>query len=272
MIRFISFTSGSCGNCSLLLRVPDNPLALPYGILIDAGMSLRRLRRELDALGLGTDCLRGVLVTHDHLDHIRHLGSLCKRLSLPVFTTPVLQDALLHHSFTSDYLGPCRHDLAADCWNEVAEGFEVQYFVVPHDATQTVGYAIRAEGHRFVLMTDLGHVTPEAMAFAKAADTVVVESNFDVDMLLGGDYPHELKMRICQGYGHLSNDACAEAIRTFWHPSLKNLFLCHLSGNNNTPQRAYDNAAETLRGMGVDPADVHLRVLPRGISTPLLTL
>ena len=110
------------------------------------------------------------------------------------------------------------------------------------------------------------------MAFAKAADTVVVESNFDVDMLLGGDYPHELKMRICQGYGHLSNDACAEAIRTFWHPSLKNLFLCHLSGNNNTPQRAYDNAAETLRGMGVDPADVHLRVLPRGISTPLLTV
>ena len=254
MIRFISFTSGSCGNCSLLLRVPDNPLALPYGILIDAGMSLRRLRRELDALGLGTDCLRGVLVTHDHLDHIRHLGSLCKRLSLPVFTTPVLQDALLHHSFTADYLGLCRHDLAADCWNEVAEGFAVQYFVVPHDATQTVGYAIRAEGHRFVL------------------NTVVVESNFDVDMLLGGDYPHELKMRICQGYGHLSNDACAEAIRTFWHPSLKNLFLCHLSGNNNTPQRAYDNAAETLRGMGVEPADVHLRVLPRGISTPLLTL
>ena len=126
MIRFISFTSGSCGNCSLLLRVPDNPLALPYGILIDAGMSLRRLRRELDALGLGTDCLRGVLVTHDHLDHIRHLGSLCKRLSLPVFTTPVLQDALLHHSFTADYLGLCRHDLAADCWNEVAEGFAVQ--------------------------------------------------------------------------------------------------------------------------------------------------
>ena len=245
MIRFISFTSGSCGNCSLLLRVPDNPLALPYGILIDAGMSLRRLRRELDALGLGTDCLRGVLVTHDHLDHIRHLGSLCSG---------------------------CRRDLLTDAWNRVAEGIEVQYFEVPHDATQTVGYAIRCDGHLFVLMTDLGHVTDEAMYWASQADTVVVESNFDVDMLLGGDYPHELKMRICQGYGHLSNDACAEAIRTFWHPSLKNLFLCHLSGNNNTPQRAYDNAAETLRGMGVEPADVHLRVLPRGISTPLLTL
>jgi phosphoribosyl 1,2-cyclic phosphodiesterase len=272
MIRFISFTSGSCGNCSLLLRVPEDPLAPPSGILIDAGMSFRRLKRGLQEVGLTPDCLRAVLVTHDHLDHIRHLGSFCKRLALPVFTTSVLQDALQRHSFTAGQIVPCRRDLAPDAWNEVAEGFEVQYFEVPHDATQTVGYAIRADGHRFVLMTDLGHLTPEALSFAKEADTVVVESNFDVDMLLGGDYPHELKMRICQGYGHLSNDACADAIRAFWHPGLKNLFLCHLSGNNNTPKRAFDNAAETLRGLGVDPAEVHLRVLPRGEQTPLLTL
>ena len=272
MIRFISFTSGSCGNCSLLLRVPEDPLALPTGVLIDAGISLRRLRKELQLVGLDTACLRAVLVTHDHMDHIRHLGSFCKRLSLPVYTTSVLHRALERHPFTAEYIPSCRKDMGAGVWNTVAEGFDVQYFVVPHDATQTVGFAIRSDGHNFVLMTDLGSVTPEGMAFAREADTVVVESNFDVDMLLGGDYPYELKMRICRGYGHLSNDACAEAIRSFWHPGLKNLFLCHLSANNNTPRLAYDNAAQTLRELGVDPADVHLRVLPRDVSTPLLTL
>ena len=154
----------------------------------------------------------------------------------------------------------------------MAEGIEVQYFEVPHDATQTVGYAIRCEGRLFVLMTDLGHVTEEAMEWARKADTVVVESNFDVDMLLGGSYPHYLKMRICQGAGHLSNDACGDAIRQFMHPGLKNLFLCHLSGNNNTPRLAYDNARAVLEEMGVDPGTVHLRVLERGIPSPLLLL
>ena len=159
-----------------------------------------------------------------------------------------------------------------DAWNRVADGIEVQYFEVPHDATQTVGYAIRCEGHLFVLMTDLGHVTDEAMYWASQADTVVVESNFDVDMLLGGSYPHYLKMRICQGSGHLSNDACGDAIRRFMHPGLRNLFLCHLSGNNNTPRLAYDHAREVLDDLGIEPGSIHLRVLERGVPSPLLTL
>ena len=121
-------------------------------------------------------------------------------------------------------------------------------------------------------MTDLGHVTDEALAWARQADTVVVESNFDVDMLLGGSYPHYLKMRICQGAGHLSNDACGDAIRAFMHPGLRNLFLCHLSGNNNTPRLAYDNARAVLEELGVEPGTVHLRVLERGIPSPLLLL
>ena len=101
---------------------------------------------------------------------------------------------------------------------------------------------------------------------------MVVESNFDVDMLLGGSYPHYLKMRICQGAGHLSNDACGDAIRAFMHPGLRNLFLCHLSGNNNTPRLAYDNARAVLEELGVAPGTVHLRVLERGIPSPLLLL
>ena len=269
-MQFLSFSSGSCGNCYLLLR--DEAGAAPSGILIDAGVSIRRMKKILESVSLDFDCFQSVLVTHDHGDHIRNLGSICKRLSKPVYTTPVLQDALADHPFTRLEIGGCRRDLVMDVWNTVAEGIEVQYFEVPHDATQTVGYAIRCDGRIFVLMTDLGHITGEALYWAQQADTVVVESNFDMDMLLGGNYPHYLKMRICQGAGHLSNDACGEAIRAFMHPGLKNLFLCHLSGNNNTPRLAYDHARAVLDELGVVPGTIHLRVLERGIPSPLLTL
>ena len=270
MIRFLSFSSGSCGNSYLFLH--EVPLCAPSGVLIDAGVSIRRMKKILEGENLTFDCFQSILITHDHGDHIRNLGSVCKRLSRPVYTTPLLHEALSRHPFTSNEIGPCRRDLRDGCWNTVAEGIEARYFEVPHDATQTVGYVLRCEGRLFVLMTDLGHVTEEAMDWAEKAETVVVESNFDVDMLLGGSYPHELKMRICQGAGHLSNDACGDAIRRFMHPGLKNLFLCHLSGNNNTPRLAYDHARGVLDELGVAPGSVHLRVLERGIPSPLLTL
>ncbi len=264
-MQFVSFSSGSCGNCYLLLG-PHS------GILIDAGVSIRRVKKELEALHLGYDRLSAILVTHDHGDHIRSLGSFCKRLTLPVWTTPTLHDALLRHPFTREWIGPCRQDLSAHVWNPVTEDFDVQYFVVPHDATQCVGYAIRCGEELFVLMTDMGHTTPEALHWASIASTVVVESNYDEDMLLGGDYPQELKNRISHGIGHLSNRACAQAIGQFLHPGLRNIFLCHLSGNNNTPDLAYASARAALEEAGAAPGTIALRVLHRGVASPLLNL
>lgn len=264
-LRFISFSSGSCGNCSLLLG-PHS------GIMIDAGVGIRRIKKELEALHLSYADISAILVTHDHGDHIRSLGSFCKRVQAPVWTTETIHNALLWHPFTRDFIGPCRQDLQAGVWNPVTEDFDVQYFVVPHDATQCVGYAIRCGEELFVLMTDMGHTTPEALDWASHATTVVVESNYDVDMLLGGDYPQYLKDRITHGIGHLSNDACAEAIGQFLHPGLRNIFLCHLSGNNNTPELAYDSARAALAAAGVEPGTISLRVLKRGIASPLLVL
>ena len=265
MMRFISFSSGSCGNCSLLLGPRS-------GILIDAGVSFRRVKKELEAVGLSLEQISAVLVTHDHGDHIRSLGSFCKRLSMPVWTTPVLHGALSRHPFTSAWIGACRQNLERGVWNPVTPDFDVQYFEVPHDATQTVGYAIRCADDLFVLMTDLGHVPPEAMKWGSQATTLVIESNYDVDMLLGGSYPQELKNRIVRGAGHLSNDDCARAVQGLLHPGLRQIFLCHLSGNNNTPQLAYDCTAAALKSAGVEPGSIALRVLKRGEASPLLSL
>lgn len=271
MLRFMSFSSGSNGNCYFLHDGTN-------GIIIDAGVSLRRLKKYLIQRGFSLDSFQAILVTHDHLDHIRHLGSWCKHLNKPVYATSVLHEALMWHTFTRDWIAPCRRvleegstvlNLGPDVAMEDCPA--VTHFVVPHDATQTVGYLIEWHGTRFFLMTDAGRVTTEAIEYASSADAVVFESNYDMGMLIGGPYPHDLKMRICKGNGHLSNDECAEAVRRFWHPGLKNLFLCHLSENNNTPALAFEATAEALRsidaGDGLTAKDVtNLQTLPR--TTP----
>lgn len=270
MLRFLSFSSGSCGNCSFLTDGSR-------GILIDAGVSLRRVKRALNDNGFGFDDLRAVLLTHEHMDHIRHLGSFCKRLRLPVYATGVIHEAILGNTFTRDWVGGYRMDLPADGPCEILPGVVVRHFIVPHDASQTVGFSIDWDGHRFVFMTDMGRMTNEALEYARTANTVVIESNYDMRMLIGGKYPEDLKMRICQGSGHLSNDECAEAVAEFWHPGLRNIFLCHLSENNNTPLLAFDSTARALRhlpaGDGLTAKDVvNLQTLPRGVATRLFEL
>lgn len=264
MIKFMSFSSGSCGNC-YYLGTEQN------GILIDAGVSMKRLKNELIANGLSTDSFSAILVTHDHLDHIRGLGMYCKRITKPVYTTSDIHSALARHTFTRDHIASCRRELVENEWNDVA-GMKVRYFVVPHDATQTVGYAIEIEGRLFVIMTDIGRITDEAVEFARKADTVVIESNYDMDMLMSGPYTYELKMRIVQGCGHLSNDECASAVKRFLHDGLKNIFLCHLSENNNTRELAYNCTLRALEESGISKGSISLRCLPRQTPSQLFVL
>lgn len=278
MLKFLSLSSGSCGNCYFLSDGKS-------GLLIDAGVTVRRLKKTLMEHGLDTDSFQAVLVTHDHLDHIRHLGSYCKHLKKPVYATSVLHGALANHTFTRDYIADYRSvlpdgDPLRICLRKDVPEAElplVSHFIVPHDATQTVGYFIEWNGVNFFLMTDAGRVTDESIEYARRSDAVVFESNYDPGMLIGGPYPHDLKMRICQGNGHLSNDECASAIRRFWHPGLKNLFLCHLSENNNTPSLAFASAAEALRSISVDgrltAKDItNLQTLPRTRASQMFTL
>lgn len=263
-ILFKSLSSGSCGNCYYLCIEDDDGSRIP--ILIDAGVSPRRLKKELAFHGIGIDGIRGILITHDHMDHIRSLGSYCKHLRWPVWTTATLHRAISRHTLTSAHIAPYRKELS-EGWNEVVPGrIRVRWFEVPHDATQTVGYAIMLDSYRFVLMTDIGRMTAEALSFARQADTVVIESNYDLDMLRHGPYPPELQDRICQGNGHLSNDECAEAICSFAHEGLGHIFLCHLSEHNNTPELA-------LRATSPHVSDgTLLTALPRECASELFSL
>ena len=264
-IKFKSFSSGSCGNCYFIGIFHENGKC-ECGVLVDAGISPRRLKKEMAADGLDYSSFDGILVTHDHFDHIRSLGSYCKHIRKPVWVTEKLGNAMESHHITGEYFHECRHTLN-EGWNEIVPGrISARYFAVPHDAAQTLGYAIVLDGYRFVIMTDMGEVPKEAMDLAKQADTVVIESNYDPEMLRNGPYPKELQDRIRSSHGHLSNCQCAAAIAEFAHEGLRNVFLCHLSEHNNTPALAHDCSRPVLE------ASVRLVPLPRQSASPLFLL
>lgn len=269
-VKFMSLSSGSCGNCYFLGIFGEGADGgsgrCEAGILVDAGVSPRRLKKLLQAEGLCFEDFSAMLVTHDHLDHIRSLGSYCKYLRIPVWSTPTLIKALSRHFMTGTWLGSVKRELG-EGWNEIVPGrIRARFFEVPHDATQTVGYAIMLDDYKFVIMTDVGAVPKEALDFARQAGTVVIESNYDLTMLRNGPYPKELQDRICQGHGHLSNEECAAAIADFRHDGLKNVFLCHLSEHNNTPELALCASGPSV------PEGVRLEALPRQTPSTLFDL
>ena len=270
-VLFKSFSSGSCGNC-YLLAIREDDGSIGAGVLIDAGVSLKRLRSELRAEGLTTNDFDAVLVTHDHMDHIRSLSSYCKHLSKPVWGSKALLQALSRHSITANWISSCQKVIPEGEWIDVAKGkISVRHFTVPHDASATSGFAICLAGHFYVHITDCGKMTEEALALCSQADSVVLESNYDDRMLEEGPYPKELKERIRRGSGHLSKAHCAEAIKAFAHPGLRNLFLCHLSENNNTPKKAWDSAKAAL-DEALPQAQVRLQTLPRQSASALIIL
>ena len=262
----MSFCSGSCGNCYFLSNGD-------HAILIDAGVSYRRLRQVLFSVGQSPSSIEAILLTHDHMDHIRGIGSLCKGLSVPVYATPAVHDKLAHHVNAVPYINGCRKDFPeGDCMT--IAGMKVRNFEVPHDATQTVGYYIEdpVSGENFLMATDIGRPTLEVYSLSKEATTIVIESNYDMDMLIAGPYPEDLKRRICRGHGHMSNAQCAQVLGNVVHPGLKNVFLCHLSENNNTPTAAFAASSEALSDAGVEDGTISLRALPRRTPSPLFVL
>ena len=244
-ILFKSFSSGSCGNCYYIGVGREDRIS--SGVLVDAGVSVRRIRQLLAADHMGTDDFSCVLVTHDHMDHIHSLGGYWKYLRKSIYCAPQLRCSLLRGRYT---LEPLHADLRClgEGWNQVTPDIRVRWFEVPHDATHTVGYALDADGYRIVLITDVGEMTPAAIEEASQADTLVIEANYDEQMLLHGPYPADLKARIRGGHGHLSNSLCAEAVSRVMHDGLTHVFLCHLSENNNTPSLAA-GAVEEVLGM-----------------------
>ena len=263
MVRFLSLSSGSNANCYYIGNGDG-------GLLIDLGVGVRTLKKRLAEHDISFDNINMVLITHDHIDHIRSLGSFTERYKKPVFATETLHKALHTHFCTRGSLSGCVNILEEDvCYRSGDIG--ITAFSVPHDATQTLGYHIDFEGVKFTFLTDMGHPTDKAVKYASKANHLIVEANYDIDMLLRGPYAKSLKMRILEDTGHLSNDQTASLVRRAFHPELKSIHLAHLSKNNNTPKLALHTVKEALCEIGVRVGeDVILNCLPRTDSSDMM--
>ncbi len=264
-VKFISLASGSSGNCYYISNGT-------VSILIDMGIGVRTIKKRLSEYSISIETIDLVLVTHDHIDHIKHLGAFAERYFKPVYATAELHNALANNFTTRGKIGSFKRVIEAEKAAEYA-GVKITAFPVPHDGTENFGYYIEISGKKITLVTDVGRVTETVEKYAKKAEHLIFESNYDSTMLNNGFYPKMLIDRISNGKGHLSNLESSEAIKNIYHPSMKSLFLCHLSANNNTPELAFDSAAKALISIGVEPGEaINLACLPRGSSSPLYIL
>lgn len=264
MIKFLSLSSGSNGNC---YYIGNEETAL----LIDAGIGPRTIKKRLAEKGLSLDKVQLVLVTHDHIDHVKSLGTLADRFHIPIYATHLLYNSMLNFRYVGPKIkGDVKFTEPGVCYS--FKGIKFTPFIVPHDATQTVGYFIDFYGVKFTFLTDTGAITEEILKYGKMASALVIEANYDTGMLNSGPYPEHLRMRISQGYGHLSNLQSADAIRKIVSSNLTHIFLCHLSEQNNTPEIAYNTISDVLIGLGLKPGrDLTLYCLPRRTSSDLFT-
>lgn len=252
-MRIVTFASGSTGNCCL---VSDGGV----NVLIDAGISARRIVQGLGVLGLAPQDVCGVLITHEHSDHISGLPVLVKRTGMRIFAPSELGEVLKRVkpelSESIDYIPPD----GGLCVGDV----KITAFPTPHDASASFGY--RIEGSEvFAFTTDTGHISDELLEGLQGADTVVIEANHDKVMLKNGPYPPFLKQRVLSKHGHLSNDDCAKLACLLADSGTRQIILGHLSRQNNTPEAAETAVSEALSGRDVKiytaPANKLLEVL-----------
>ena len=264
-LLFQSFGSGSSGNCYFVGTATR-------GILIDAGIGVRTIRKHLRNMGLDFHNIWGIFVTHDHADHIRAVGSLGERYHIPVYTTPEIHVGINRNYGVTEKLKTCQRYVEKNVPFQLAE-FRITPFPLSHDSTDCVGYFIKYNDKTITFATDLGTTNEHLARFIQQSNHLVFEANYDVEMLLHGSYPEYLKTRILSDTGHLSNDDCGIFLARNYHKELKNIFLCHLSKENNTPRLAYDTVSQYLEQAGIRVGtDVALQPLSRTTPSELYKL
>lgn len=253
MLKFSTLASGSKGNAAVI-SCGDSHL------LLDAGISARRIVAGLQRLALTPEQLSGIFITHAHTDHIAALPVLLKKRALPVFATADTCALLC------EKMPAIRGNLRAQALAHTLELGElaVRSFATPHDIVGSVGYRVEGAGGAVALATDLGHLTDAVYKSVEGCKLLLCEANHDVDWVRTSSYPPYLKERILGDYGHLSNETGAQLAAFAAKTGAHSIILGHLSDENNTPAHARRAVAQQLLAQGIDPeGEVRLLVAPK---------
>ena len=254
MIRFCTLFSGSSGNCTYIESGS-------FSILIDAGASLRAIKRTLEAIGVDIANVNAVFITHEHSDHISGLQVLASRYNMPVYANEGTIKGILNEcgKISDGRLS----ELETGRSVEIGE-MNISSFATSHDSRESVGYTIHISGHRIAVATDLGLIDDTVMNAITSCEIVMLESNHDLGMLKNGNYPYFLKRRIMSDRGHLSNESCSIVLPSLLECGAKHFVLAHLSRDNNLPELAVETAACALQLAGAKRGlDYTIEAAPR---------
>ncbi len=241
MLKILPIASGSTGNC-MLVEIDGRR------IVIDLGVTAKMMQSSMNSNGFSWNDIDAVLITHTHSDHVKGLEVCIKRIAAPVFMSHTSKDILkLERAIALTYFDR----------TEILPGLWVTAIRTSHDCPGSIGFKIETENSSFGYITDLGMIPENTLDLLSGSDCIVIESNHDEEMLRYGRYPFYLKKRILSEQGHLSNDACAEAVARFAERGTKHFFLAHLSQENNRPGIALDRSIKAAGDM-----DVQIKVLP----------
>ncbi|MBR1740302.1 MAG: MBL fold metallo-hydrolase [Lachnospiraceae bacterium] len=263
-MKVCSIASGSSGNCIYVGEGRDH-------VLIDAGISRKRIVDGLHAIGVEPEELSGILVTHEHVDHMKGIPMMAKMFGTPVFATGGTLDELLLKDKNQDMKRENLYQVYSD--EPIAIGrFHITPFSMSHDAAEPVCYTVETAGKKVGIATDLGVYDESTIHHLSGSDCLFLEANHDISMLEAGSYPYQLKCRILGSRGHLSNEAAGQLLCKLWHKRLKYVFLAHLSKENNYPGLAYEAVkCELWEGLGMTTLPFSMSVAEREQPSELVS-
>ena len=232
--------SGSSGNCALIATDQSR-------LLIDAGLSGKAIEAALAQVGQNPHALDGILITHEHKDHIRGAGILSRRYNLPIYANELTWAAM---KADLGSVAPQNMRVFRSNHDFFVGNLEVHPYSISHDAADPMAYCFHHHGRRIAQMTDLGHYNREIIDIVAGADLVLVEANHDPELLKNGPYPAYLKRRVHSRKGHLSNQDAGQLCCELVNTGTRRFILGHLSGENNSEQLAYDTVIQQLTNHG----------------------
>jgi len=221
-------------------------------------------------MNISIDSIMGILITHNHIDHIRGLEVLIRKNHIPAFTTQKIWESILSP----------RKNISRDCIREIPlqekfnlANFDIEAFPVFHDAPETIGFRVSAGGKKITIVTDLGHICQTAASFIRESNLLVIESNYDEQMLMDGRYPYFLKERIRSDNGHLGNHQTSAFLADVFDDSMHYICLAHLSKNNNTPEKALETLQKTFTERNIIlKSHQQISILNRNIPNEMIRL
>lgn len=261
MFQFCSLYSGSSGNCSI---VQTNTTK----ILIDAGESAKKIGEALQSINVDPSSINGILITHEHSDHVKGLGVFSKKFQIPVYANFETWNAMPKQKEKIN-----ENNIRIINFDKFNIGdIEVKPFSIPHDAANPCGYNFYHDNKKMSIATDIGHMTKDIINHLTNSSFMLLEANYEPEILKCSSYPYLLKERIKGPNGHLSNSDAGKTISYLMNYGLNNVMLGHLSKENNFPELAYKTVVEELMENQSSENSIHLSVANRFEVSPIVNI